>query len=474
MNNKWKIINADTNTYSNSDNRQIKLTSTDGRVKLFLKNGPYPVTEPEINANNLSESQLHKLLNTTFLQNRRRCFACGDNKRLGICLTVHPSAMTEAEKTALENSILDEKINVNILGQEPKPKEEEGWYEMYKTNPKPTESVKPLTSESSYKLETNIVPAYVCTVCRRQGQCGSKDADIYGHHPHFPEKFVVPTLTQRNVVNKYEQRDCGILFYKDSSNKLYNVTDRFIVITSEQEAQDYENNILQQLELLHTPSKLGELESLKKSDVNKFYTELAHYIKHVIPSLLLASAKLTTTQESNEISDLRQFEPSYEYSLIFIRGALHLLKQYPQAKEQLSKELHSSNWLDAVWIASLTKVPFSEIKHSVVQHLLTTISALVGKEDDKCRNMCRQLLYTVAFSNMIYEILSSQDYDGTTYTLDEYKCYLPDESLLRVWSEMKYINEYIQSTDYLEAMSKHLLIEKEFLEKYKIVEIHSK
>lgn len=122
----------------------------------------------------------------------------------------------------------------------------------------------------------------------------------------------------------------------------------------------------------------------------------------------------------------------------------------------ISKELFD-NWLDIIWLASLCKLPFSCIKDNLLFCLFNKIKDISDKEN-KCKEICRELLYNMVFSNMIYELLIKYNYSGTIKIFDDYKCYLPDEYFLRVWHEINYLNDYLVNADYLETVHRHLII----------------
>ena len=191
---------------------------------------------------------------------------------------------------------------------------------------------------------------------------------------------------------------------------------------------------------------------------------------------------------------MQDFEPTYEYSIAIIRNFLHLITEYPLINRYLTKSVYLwvanpfskksntfQNWMDVVWIAALCKIPFSHIRHSVTMYLFHILSHNYNPTEEKMekidrktylkrvfnegrnRNASRELLYTIAFSGMIYsKIVELGSHINLVKLIDKNHCYLPDDCLISVWREMKEVNDNIISLEpregppYIPGLFKHL------------------
>src|SRR3990172_11002136 len=102
----WKLV-SQTNkeisaikeeTYENKDGRRCKIVEKHGIRRLFLQKGVYTKPEPEINIGYMTEKQLNDYLNKKFLEGRRLCFLCGDDRNIGITCLMRPTDITEEER----------------------------------------------------------------------------------------------------------------------------------------------------------------------------------------------------------------------------------------------------------------------------------------------------------------------------------------------------------------------------------------
>jgi hypothetical protein len=364
----WKLLNSQENIYANTHTRQIKIKDK----QLLLKVGPYPIQEPDINMQYLTAVQLDKLLNDSFIQSRRKCYLCGEDKKLGICIGTRNNTEYNSD-----------------------------WYN-------------PFEPTKGNNTTNTVIPAYMCTTCRRHAQCGSTDADPDGYHPGFADKVVVPSQESRGsdfiaiyVVNKFES---------------YNISSRFIVVTSEQEAMDCEINLFQQLD----PE--NELHALKVKDPEKFHAKLAKCIRSTIPALIRSTYK-------DKSKEMGIFEPNYEHSLIFVRCALHILKTYDPVCSLLKQELKSwsGDWMDMLWIAALCGVKYEDIKETLSVRLMEEIN-----NSTFTYNQQNELLSIIAFTNTICAEINNLGVDKFVELLDDNKCYLPESYLMKIWQEIKY------------------------------------
>lgn len=471
------------------------------RRRLYIPAGGYKPVESEISITGLNEEEIDKLLNINFLQNRRLCFLCGSKNNIGIACRVCPTAITEEERElqsseakALNNlrehnaslsEVTDNGDNQNIT--------DDNYYEPYSKVPEPTISVKDIREEDMYRLTVEIVPCYLCVHCRRNGQQGSTLASgKLGYHISFlGTDFSVPVPKDRNILNKYTQRYYHIVRYKDIDGTYYPITDRISVVRSEEEANMSEINIIQQLELISNPAICHKGENLiaeiKKYgnglsyDGNGRDNELAKHLSYLIrratPALLRAASKVMVKSGNVEFKEMQDFEPCYEYSIAIIRAALHLIKTYPKTREHLARAVYQwsanpfsgmakdifQNWMDVVWIAALSNIPFSYIRYPVTMYLFSIMTNNYNPSDEKMetlnmklylkrvfnegrnKNSCKELLYTIAFAGMIYEKISMVGIHGLIKIMNDNSCYLPDECLKRVWREMSYVNDNIDS-----------------------------
>ena len=490
----WKLV-SQTNqeisaikeeTYENKDGRRCKIVEKHGIRRLFLQKGVYTKPEPEINIGYMTEKQLNDYLNKKFLEGRRLCFLCGDDKNIGITCLMRPTDITEEER-ALQ-SIESKKHHEEMKENPGKPKNID-WYEPYPTVKNVTDSIKNLEEkekeeegegegEQEYRLNIEILPFYICVDCRRNGQCGSSSEEDK-LHPKFREtKFSVPLPKERGIINKFKQRNAPIIRFIDNHENILTITDRLSIIRTAEEAKNVEVNILQQLELFNNPAKVHILETLMKDKkIDEFYNHLAYLIRRVIPTLLRAASKMMVKGGKVEVREMQEFEPSYEHSLVIIRAVIYLLTKYEKVREILMQDVYLwnanpfsknakdifQNWMDVVWIGSLVGVPFSHIRYSVSIYLFNILAHNYAPTEEKMekidkktylrrvfnegrnRNASHELLYTLAFSGMIYERIRDYGYPGFENLMDTYSCYLPEDCLIQVWREMSYVNDNIDS-----------------------------
>lgn len=449
--------------YTNKDGRKYAVSS-DGQ--LLLAPGPYPIQEPEVYQLDV------KTLNKYFLEARRRCYACGNQDNIGIALKLKATSITDEER---QTQSVEDKLHNNHS----KSNNEQKYYPMFPVNPKPTKSV--MFDRECDRLSVEIVPVYICVHCRRHGECGSKLAEKnYQYLRNFNGNIVVPSAKERNIINKYMQRSCSIVRYVDSNGKIYSITDRFNIMKSPGE---YEDNLLQQLELITNPVKFGEFEEyIEHGNKKMFIAKLAYTIKKVIPTLLRA-AEATMVKKGNHqnVREMQDFEPFFEYALIFVRAALHFITKYPEIKQKLIYSVYLwasnpfsqsakqfDNWKDIIWIASLVGIPFATYRQSIIIKLFNIMllnfpvtEERMAKKDkvtylrqlfNEGRNnkLQREFLYSLAFAGMIGEEIQQNGANGFIKLLDDHSCYLPDKYLIKVWREMKYINDNIKSIEPIE------------------------
>ena len=503
----WKLVDSKetdkVRKYKNDKTgQQCWITET---RKLEIPVGLPRCVEPEVT--DMSE----KALNKHFLLGRRLCYVCLETENIGIAIAVKPVDITDDER--LQMSKNDKTLNA--LRQEAEKKltaaaaaapciDEVGpstdsnssagdaklspaqqasiqlktKYNPYPVATPPTSSVKDLKDMKPSCVVPELVPVYVCVTCRRMGESGSKDQNNKEcFHARFPP-VSIPRPADRNIINKYMQGNASILRYMDEKGKVYPITDRLIVITNDQAFKTNQNNcenvLFQQLELMMDPSKVKDLEKMRGKP--EFVDRLTPMVSKIFPSLLRAAARLSTKiSNEDELPDMNDFEKTYEFSLVIIRAALHIVSTYPEVASRLKTAVLKwtynpfsadnkqffQTWKDVPWLAALTGLPFSFIRHSLIRCLFHEILMNYPQElgDDKkiylkrlfnegrSRNTSRQLLYTMAFTGMISENIAKVGISGFVKMLDEYECYLPEVCLKAVWQEMHHVTQKVVSLE---------------------------
>lgn len=507
----WKLVDS-----KETDKVRKYTNEKTGRVcwitetrKLEIPVGLPPGVEPEIT--DISEKEL----NRQFLLARRKCFVCGDSNNIGVAVCIKPVDIIDSER--LQMSENDKTLNA--LRQEAEKKLKDAGVDMkaaaaaaaaspknpvveevssnsnsnpilspaqqasiqlktkYNPYPKcmaPTEGIKSLQDMKPSCVTADLVPVYVCVVCRRMGESGS---GVGTTHPNFP-KVQIPTPKERNIINKYMQANACILRYMDETGKTYPITDRLSVITSDvamkTNSNNCENVLFQQLELMMDPSKCKLLETLRGKP--QFVDRLTPMVSKIIPSLLRAAARLSTkVSGEEELRDMDEFEKTYEFSLVIIRAALHCISTYPEVATRLKSAVlrwaynpfspdnkqYFQTWKDVPWIAALTGMPFSFIRHSLIRclfhEILMNYPQAVGDDkktylrrlfnEGRSRNTSRQLLYTMAFTGMLADNIGKVGINGFIKVLDDHECYLPEECLKIVWRDMQNINRTVTSLE---------------------------
>lgn len=454
----------------------VKVHEKDGFRKLYIKKGLPRVTEPEVSS--LDEDTL----NLVFLKSRRLCFCCGSDDNIGIAICVRPSHITDQERQ--KQSEEQKLLNVSKSSTSTSSTSTSEYYEPYAKNSELTDSVPSLDSLNNVRLVVDLVPCYICVNCRRAGEAGTSN-ERYKYHASFEDmRIKVPSPQERNLKNKYCQRNGFTIRYRGEDGEYYSITDRIVLFRSNDEATTYEHNLFQQLALLVTPTKFNILNESKH--LSDFSQTLATYVRQVIPTLLRAAAKLMVKGGKVEVREMQAFEPSYEYSLIIIRGALHILNKYPQVREILIRSVYQwaynpfstnaktlfSHWMDPLWIATLCGIPFSHIREPLTLYLFHILASNYCPDDDRMekelnvklylkrvfnegrsRNISLEFLYTLAFTGVIYTEITTLGHSGLIELLNRYSCYLPQEKLVSVWREMTYVNDNIISLEPIEDVT---------------------
>lgn len=491
-----QVTNTDTcKSWKNEKGMLIQLRLlTDKTWHLYVPQGLPQIEYPE--AVTLDTNAL----NMMFLDGRRLCYLCGDKDNIGVALHVCPSHITDEERAkqsdeakafnaaAAAAAVVSTATTTpsslsagDAVVAMPQTTKEQEYYNPYAKNPTPTDSVPPLDLNAmklqNVRLVVDLVPCYVCVNCRRMGEAGSF-AEKDGIHPSFPGGLSIPTPANRGLINKYCQRTGFTMRYRDVDGAYHPITDRLVLIRSDEEAKKYEINLFQQMGLLVTPWDCNVLNTMKGKNDTRFQTTLATYFRQTIPPLLRAAAKLMVKGGKTEVREMQAFEPSYEYSMIFIRAALHMLQNYPQTREELVRSVYRwsynpfskdakelfQNWMDPLWVAALCGIPFSHIREPLTLFLFHIMALGYNPTDDKMQktdmktylrrvfnegrsnNTLREFLYATAFAGMIQKEIATRGISGLISLMNQHSCYLPDEEYLKtVWREMSYINDNIIS-----------------------------
>ena len=291
MEKEFKEIISETDISYKRNNYIVKYN--DGQ--LLIPVGGFRPEEPEIDIYSLSEQQINDLLNKKFQEGRRLCFICGSKDYLGICCRVFPTDITESErKLQSEESRKLNEIRSNLSSVKT-PLENDSfsflstkkYYNPYPKVQTLTDSVTESKRNNFYRLKIELAPCYICVHCRRMGECGSVK-EINGLHPSFPGiPCKIPPPQQRNLLNKFEQRNYQIARFQDKDGTFYPITDRFCIIQSESEAKTMEINIIQQLELMYNPALVNTSRNI--TNINEKSEHLSTLLRNVIPALLRAA-----------------------------------------------------------------------------------------------------------------------------------------------------------------------------------------
>lgn len=488
----WTAIQAEENEEVASGNRchfrngvghECWVSQEDHHLE--VKRGLALHPEVEVGVGELSVEHLNRL----FLQSRRFCYLCGTRDLIGVALCIKPSDISEEER-ALQSQRDRERQQQLQSAAEDSPQKKKESYNPYPVCPPCSASVQESgngTCVSPSRLVPEVVPVYVCVHCRRVGESGT-GSEPNGVHPCFPGLAVrVPSPRQRNIVNKYTQAQVCIMRYKDEEGKIFPITDRLLVITDRRTMDAQRENLLfQQLELIMEHNAFHTLQLLKQQNSDGFHTKLARLTCQVIPCLLRAAVKVSTKISHHQETDssilrtMDEFEKSFEFSLVIIRAALHLLS-YPEVTRKVQLAVYRWNynpfgatarecfqhWMDVIWMSSLVGIPFSLIRHSVISRLFRDLLnnypaplplGSPAQEDRKgylrrlfnegrSRNAARQMLYTWAFAGMVSQRIQNLGVSGFIDLMDRHECYLPEDDLKQVWSEMHCVNTQIDSLE---------------------------
>lgn len=475
VNEKYTRIESETEILYTKKNYSVKYINGN----LLIPVGGFQSEEPEVDLSGLRPQEITDLLNLKFQESRRVCFICGNKGYLGICCRLYPTDISDEERELQSQ----EAKKMNEREKEKTSEEEvssfhqpiERFYNPYPIVSPLTESVKEAKKDQHFRLSIELVPCYICVHCRRVGESGTR-RETTGSHPCFKGiPCQILSSGERNLKNKYVQRNYQIAKFKDKDGTSYPITDRFCIIKNAGSAAVLEGCLLEQLELMYNPALIRTAKNTV--DIDKKSEHISVLVRNVIPALLRAAAKVMVKSGSSggssiEFKEMQDFEPTYEYSIVIIRNFLHLITKYPKIQEYLIRSVYLwvsnpfskdskkifQNWMDVVWIAALCKVPFSHIRHPITLYLFHILTHNYNPTDGKMENMdkktylrrvfnegrsrnaSRELLYAVAFSGMIYSKLTELNYQGLSDLMDRHSCYLPEECLLTVWREMKEVN----------------------------------
>ena len=463
---------------------QVRQTS-DGVRRLYTKKGLPVVAEPEVNEAQLDEDYLNRV----FLENRRICTFCGSKDNIGLAACVRPAHITEEERQKQSDEQKAINASKSAATAASTPSSEAGatttvtdtvpeFFEPYAKNAEPTESVPDLSTMKGIRLVVDLVPCYICVNCRRAGECGTATEKNGGYHTAFPGLNVrIPSAKDRNIVNKYCQRNAFTIRFRGEDGEYHPITDRLVIFRSDKEAVECEQNLFQQLALFADPTEYGTLERMKRDRHPEFQKTLAAYTRQVIPTLLRAAAKLMVKGGRTECREMQSFEPTYEYSLIAIRAMLHIVHNYPETRQHLIRSVYQwaynpfskdaknlfQHWMDPLWVATLCGIPFSHIREPMTIYLFSIMASRYCPDDNKMEkldtktylkrvfnegqsnNACREFLYALAFSGMIQKEIAGRGFGGLIGLMNQHSCYLPQDRLIEVWREMSYINDNITS-----------------------------
>jgi hypothetical protein len=409
------------------------------------------------------------------------CFICNRHVEsennsidLGIPFKVCATQITDEEREA--QSSFQKRLNLanedDCLSH---PVVEITEYDPYKCVAKPTRSVTQLVVNNDnrfyMKIESPPPGVYTCCDCRRAGESGT-EFENNEQHTALPG-VRVRSPKDRNIVNKYMQRECGTWSFHDGKRR-YWFTDRFNLILNTREAN---MSLLNEQFAISLGWDNKEEELSKKQKAEGIRRLICPILREFINDMF-KSVKPSETNKDNkeyeniEVRDISDFEKSFDGFLKVWRVALEFVHRNSGVKELLIKDVFIWNanpfaktsrdrflhLLDVLFILPLVGINFNFIKRQWVMAMFQQMINNFNRNDEQIDKKIKvdylrqlftegrnqKLAKSMLYINCFFSFTSGKSTLNIVNELDKYGCGLPLRTCIGVWRQMQLCNDSVK------------------------------